>query len=72
MSEKTLIVHLTVSNRAHEQLLELIEFLEEQLVFAVANTLDVPADFTTMNAAVQLDDVPASAQPGGFEFETGE
>ena len=72
MSLSHIRVTLTVNDRAAKQLAELIEYLEENLVYAVANTLDVQPDFTTMNAAVELDDGPASAKPGGFEYETGD
>lgn len=71
---KDIQIIITVSDRAAEQLAGLTEFFEEKLVEATAETLDVPADFTTMNASYRgvVDDVPASALPGGFEYETGD
>lgn len=51
---KTIKVELTVSNAIHAQLAELIEYLEENLVYAVAQTAEVPPDFTTMNASVNF------------------
>lgn len=58
MSTTNITVKITVTNHMAAELAELIEYLEENVVFAVANTLGVPADFTTMNAAVQLEAQP--------------
>jgi hypothetical protein len=51
---KTIKVEITVSSTVHAQLAELIEYLEENIVYAVANTAEVPPDFTTMNASASF------------------
>jgi hypothetical protein len=48
---KDIQIILTVNDEASARLTEMIEFLEENIVEAVAQTLDVPADFTQMNAS---------------------
>lgn len=48
---KRIRVDITVNDTISAKLADLIEYLEENVVIAVAETADVPADFTQINAS---------------------